>query len=159
MKHLLFKTNNSLAPLFLRVFLAIVLFPHGAQKLFGWFGGYGFDGTMKYFTETVGLPWIVGFTVILIEVFGPIALILGFAVRFWSLAIASVMTGIILTSFTNYFFMNWFGNQKTEGMEFFLLAIGMSVSLIYSGAGRFSIDAMLEKANFRTHTSKELVSA
>jgi putative oxidoreductase len=159
MKQLLFKTSNSIAPLFLRIFLAFVLFPHGAQKLFGWFGGDGFDGTMQYFTETVGLPWIVGFMVILIEVFGPVALILGFAVRFWSLAIAAVMTGIILTSFTNYFFMNWFGNQKTEGMEFFLLAIGMSVSLVYSGAGRFSIDAMLEKANLRTRSHKELVSA
>ena len=145
MKHLLFKTDDSVAPLFLRLFLAFVLFPHGAQKLFGWFGGYGFEGTMQYFTATVRLPWIVGFLVILIEVFGPLALALGFAVRFWSLAIAGVMTGIILTTFTDYFFMNWFGNQKTEGMEFFLLTIGMSLALVYSGAGRFSIDTLLAK--------------
>ena len=143
MKRLLFATNESIAPLFLRIFLAFVLFPHGAQKLLGWFGGYGFDGTMQYFTGTRGLPWIVGFVVILIEFFGPIALVLGIAVRFWSLAIAGVMTGIILTTFTDYFFMNWFGNQQTEGMEFFLLTIGMSISLVYTGAGKFSVDAKI----------------
>lgn len=147
MKQILLRTNTSLAPLILRLFLAIVLFPHGAQKLAGWFGGFGFDGTMQYFTETKDLPWLVGFLVIVVEFFGPIALILGFAVRFWSMAIGLVMTGVILTTFTNYFFMNWFGNQDTEGMEFFLLAIGMSVSLLHSGAGRYSIDAYLSKAN------------
>jgi putative oxidoreductase len=143
MKQLLYSTDRSIAPLFLRIFVALVLFPHGAQKLFGWFGGFGFSGTMTYFTETVKLPWIIGFLVILIEVLGPVALLLGFAVRLWSLAIAIVMAGIILTHFTGYFFMNWFGNQKTEGMEFFLLVIGMTASLIYSGAGRLSVDERL----------------
>ncbi|HUC79342.1 MAG TPA: DoxX family protein [Flavisolibacter sp.] len=155
MKQFLFKTSNSTAPLFLRLFLALVLFPHGAQKLVGWFGGFGFTGTMHYFTDDVGLPWIVGFLVILIEFFGPLTLIIGFAVRFWSLAIAGVMTGVILTNFTGYFFMNWFGNQETEGMEFFLLAIGMAISLVYSGAGRFSIDAKVEYKPVR----KEQLSA
>ncbi|OQP64133.1 hypothetical protein A3860_22265 [Niastella vici] len=145
MKKLLFSTNQSLAPLLLRFFLAFVLFPHGAQKLLGWFGGFGFSGTMTYFTETVKLPWLIGLLVILIEFFGPIALLLGFAVRLWSIAIAIVMTGVILTHFTGYFFMNWFGNQKTEGMEFFLLAIGMAAALIYSGAGRLSIDAGIKQ--------------
>jgi len=151
MKGLLFSTNQSLAPLLLRFFLAFVLFPHGAQKLLGWFGGFGFAGTMTYFTETVKLPWLIGLLVILIEFFGPIALLAGFAVRLWSVAIAIVMTGIILTHFTGYFFMNWFGNQKTEGMEFFLLAIGMAGALIYSGAGRLSIDAALQKNDSKQH--------
>jgi len=151
MKRLLFSTNQSLAPLLLRFFLAFVLFPHGAQKLLGWFGGFGFAGTMTYFTETVKLPWLIGLLVILIEFFGPIALLAGFAVRLWSVAIAIVMTGIILTHFTGYFFMNWFGNQKTEGMEFFLLAIGMAGALIYSGAGRLSIDAALQKNDSKQH--------
>ncbi len=150
MKQLFFATRLRTAPLFLRFFLAIVLFPHGAQKLFGWFGGYGFEGTMQYFTDVAGLPWIIGFLVIIIEFFGPLALLAGFAVRFWSLALAGVMTGIILTTFRNYFFMNWFGNQPTEGMEFFLLAIGMSLSLVYSGAGRFSIDAKLSAIGKQT---------
>ncbi len=145
MKTWILKKTDSTAPLLLRLFTAIVLFPHGAQKLLGWFGGFGFEGSMNYFTGTENLPWVVGFAVIIIEFFGSLFLLLGFATRFWSLAIAGVMTGVILTSFTNYFFMNWFGNQKTEGMEFFLLAIGMSLSLVISGAGRFSIDALISK--------------
>jgi putative oxidoreductase len=159
MKSLLFKTNNSIAPLFVRLFLVIVLFPHGAQKLLGWFGGYGFEGTMQYFTSTARVPWIVGLLVIIIEFFGTIALALGFATRFWSLAIAFVMTGIILTTFPNYFFMNWFGNQKTEGMEFFLLTIGMAVSLVISGAGRFSVDALLNKETSQENKPANLVPA
>ena len=145
MKTWIFKTTDSIAPVFLRLFTAIVIFPHGAQKLLGWFGGFGFEGSMNYFTGTVDLPWVVGFAVIIIEFFGSLFLLLGFATRFWSLAVASVMTGVILTNFTSYFFMNWFGTQKTEGMEFFLLAIGMSLSLLVSGAGRFSIDALISK--------------
>ena len=143
MKTLIFKTNKGLGPVFLRLFMAIVIFPHGAQKLAGWFGGFGLQGSMKYFTETAGLPAPVGFLVIMIEFFGPIALLAGFATRLWSIALGVVMTGVILTNFTGYFFMNWFGNQKTEGMEFFLLTIGMAASLVYSGAGRFSVDAFI----------------
>jgi putative oxidoreductase len=114
---------------------------------------------MHFFTDTVGLPWLVGFFVILIEFFGPLALLLGFAVRFWSLAIAGVMTGVVLTSHANYFFMNWFGTQKNEGMEFFLLVIGMAISLVYSGAGRYSIDALLDRKPERTVSSRELMPA
>lgn len=120
--------------------------------MLGWFGGFGFEGSMGYFTNVVGLPPVVGFMVIIIEFFGPLALLVGFATRLWSLAILGVMTGIILTTFTDYFFMNWFGTQKTEGAEFFLLAIGMSLSLVVSGAGRWSVDARIsreKKSNYR----------
>ncbi|WP_240348414.1 DoxX family protein [Longitalea arenae] len=141
MKRMIFYTDRSIAPFLLRLFLALVLFPHGAQKLLGWFNGQGFAASMAYFTDTVHLPWLIGFIVIIIEFFGPLFLLFGFAVRLWSIAIAIVMAGIILTHFTDYFFMNWFGHQKTEGMEFFLLVIGMTGALIYSGAGRYSIDA------------------
>lgn len=154
MKSLIYKTNQSTAPLFLRLFLALVIFPHGAQKLMGWFNGFGFDGTMKYFTETAGLPAPVGFLVIIIEFFGPLALLAGFATRLWSIAIAVVMTGVILTNFTGYFFMNWFGKQPTEGMEFFLLTIGMALSLTWSGAGRFSVDALIARGFSRQKTTK-----
>lgn len=149
MKRVLFNTTDSYAPLALRILLATVLFPHGAQKLTGWFGGYGFEGTMTYFTKQVGLPWIVGFVVIIVEFFGPLFLLLGFVTRFWSLGVVSVMTGVVLTTFNRYFFMDWFGVQKTEGFEFFLLAIGMAASLLISGGGKFSMDAKLgRKATF-----------
>ncbi|MHA4809408.1 DoxX family protein [Flavitalea flava] len=149
MKKIIFQTNDQYAPLVLRLLLGLVLFPHGAQKLLGWFGGFGFSGTMDYFTQTRHMPWIVGFLVILIEFFGPLALILGWATRIWSAAIAIVMAGIILSTFHEYFFMDWFGNHKIEGAEFFLLTIGMAGSLIISGSGRYSLDAIL----FSTRTS------
>jgi putative oxidoreductase len=157
MKKLIFQTGNSYAPLALRALLALVLFPHGAQKLLGWFGGFGFEGSMGYFTNVVGLPWIVGFLVIIIEFFGPLALLLGFATRLWSLAILGVMAGIILTTFTDYFFMNWFGTQKTEGAEFFLLAIGMSLSLVVSGAGRWSVDAWISRRKERNYAGSPVL--
>jgi len=134
-----FSKQATLTPLIIRIVLGSVLFAHGAQKLLGWFNGYGFSGTMNYFTETEGLPWIVGFAVILIEFFGPIALLLGVATRITGLAIAAVMTGVIITNFHTYFFMNWFGSQKEEGYEFFILMIGMSLSLVVSGAGKYSV--------------------
>ena len=139
MKKLLATNPQNNTALIARLALGIVLFPHGAQKLLGWFNGYGFSGTMNYFTETEGLPWIVGFGVILIEFFGPIALLLGVATRFTSLAIIVVMAGVIITNFHTYFFMNWFGSQKEEGYEFFILMIGMSLSLVVSGAGKYSV--------------------
>lgn len=151
MKEVIFKTTDTYAPLPVRLLLATVLFPHGAQKLLGWFGGFGFTGTMHYFTGTVGLPWIVGFLVILFEFFGPLALLLGWATRLWSVALLCVFTGIILTVHHDYFFMNWFGLQKSEGAEFFLLAIGMAISLIVSGAGRLSVDARLSKRTSLVH--------
>ena len=146
MKRILISTNEeNYSPMVVRLLLSIVFFPHGAQKLLGWFGGFGFEGSMSYFTQQVGLPYLAGLVVIIIEFFGPLFLVLGFATRLWSLGILAVSTGIILTTFNDYFFMNWFGNQKEEGYEFFLLVIGMSISLIISGSGKFSMDALLQK--------------
>ncbi len=158
MKNLIFSTKNSISPVFLRVFLGLVLFPHGAQKVFGWFGGYGFNGTMNFFTDSVGLPWIVGFLVIIIEFVGSLCLIFGFAVRFWTLAIIGDMIGIILTSHTDYFFMNWDGSQKGEGFEYHLLVIGMALSLLITGAGRFSIDARLQDKKLSSERTKPVLS-
>jgi putative oxidoreductase len=147
MKKLIFATSdNNLAATITRTALGVVLFAHGAQKLLGWFGGYGFEGTMGYFTGTVGLPWIVGFLVIVIEFFGSLSLIIGFATRLWSFAIFFLTLGIIETVHSPFgFFMNWFGNQKGEGIEYFLLMIGLAGSLIFSGGGKFSIDSRLAR--------------
>jgi putative oxidoreductase len=143
MKRILINTDNNIAPFLVRLALGIVLFAHGAQKLTGWFGGFGFAGSMDYFTVQRGMPWLVGFSVIIIEFFGAIAVILGAATRIWSVGIFAIMTGIILTTFNKFFFMNWFGNQPEEGYEFFLLAAGMALSLVISGGGRWSLDRWL----------------
>lgn len=144
MRALLFKTGDSYAPLLLRILLAVALFPHGAQKVFGWFGGYGFSGTMQLFTTTFGLPWLIALLVIIIEFFGAFALLFGFITRVAGLAIAGVMLGIVLTShLQNGFFMNWYGTQKGEGIEYFIPVIAIALSLVISGGGKWSIDRCL----------------
>ncbi|MGV3596307.1 MAG: DoxX family protein [Bacteroidota bacterium] len=142
-----FSSQNNWAGLLLRVTIAVVLFPHGAQKLLGWFGGYGFDGTMQYFTQTVKLPYIIGLLVILIEFFAPIALILGVGSKILAAVIAILFLGILLTVHLKFgFFMNWFGNQPGEGFEFFLLGIGASLALMINGSGKLSIDNLIVAA-------------
>ena len=144
MKRTIFKTTDSIAALTIRVFLGGVVFVHGAQKLLGWFGGYGFTGTMDYFTETVGLPWIIAFMVIILESIGAIAMVAGIATRVLAIGYVFLGMGIVFTSHLEHgFFMNWFGNQQGEGYEYFLLWIGMAISLIISGGGAYSIDRII----------------
>ncbi len=129
----------------LRVSVALVLWPHGAQKLCGWFGGFGFSATQGYFTETVGLPWVLGATVTLVEFFGPLLLLAGLGTRVVALAVALIMLGAIGPGghFEHGFFMNWFGVQAGEGFEFHLLMLAMSVALAIAGGGAQAIDALL----------------
>lgn len=139
-------TESNWGALVVRLTLGIVLFPHGAQKMLGWFGGYGFTATMDAFTNQMQLPWIVAFAVIMIEFFGSTSLILGFASRFWSMAIAGLFTGIIFTNHLEHgFFMNWFGNQAGEGYEYALLIIGLAISVLISGSGKNALDTQLIK--------------
>ena len=153
MQQKIFGTNNDWTGLVTRISIGLILFPHGAQKLFGWFGGYGFNGTMAFFTGKMHLPWIIGLLVIIIESIGTLLLIAGFAGRIWSALIVILMTGILLTShLDNGFFMNWFGNQKGEGYEFDLLLIGLSVATLINGSGRFSIDQLI----WKQHTAKNI---
>jgi putative oxidoreductase len=117
------------------------MLPHGLQKTFGWFGGYGFSGTMGFFTDTLGIPWLVALLVIAAESIGALFLILGFATRLCSAAMIVVMLGAVFMAHLDYgFFMNWFGAQKGEGFEYHLLVIGMALTLTIAGAGRFSVD-------------------
>ena len=142
----IFGTNESKAIAILRITLGIVLFPHGAQKMLGWFGGYGFNGTMGFLTGAAGLPWILAFLVIAIEFFGALALIVGFATRIVAVGIISLFAGIIFTShLQNGFFMNWAGSQQGEGFEYHLLIIGMAIALLVNGAGKWSIDHALQR--------------
>lgn len=141
MRQLLFATERDWTGLVLRVFLGLIMWPHGAQKLFGWFDGFGLNASIEYFVGTVGLPWIAAVIIILIEFFGPIALIIGLASRVWAAAIAVIMVGAIFAdSLQHGFFMNWFGNQAGEGFEYHLLMVGVSVAIMINGSGRFSID-------------------
>lgn len=124
-----------------RVAVGITVAAHGAQKLFGWFGGYGFEGTMGFFTETVGLPYLVALLIILAESLGMVALALGFLSRLWSVSLMLIMIGAIVTAhFEHGFFMNWSGAQGGEGYEFHLLIIALSLVTTLNGPGVYSLD-------------------
>ncbi len=144
---LLWRTDDATAPAILRLTLAVVMFPHGAQKLLGLFGGYGFTGTMGFFTQKMGIPWLLAFGVIVIEFFAPILLLLGLGTRLAALGIAVVMASAMMMVHAQYgFFMNWFGAQQGEGIEYFLLAIGLALALMASGGGRCSFDRKLSQS-------------
>ena len=137
-------TENDTAMLVVRLVLGGVMFPHGAQKLFGWFGGFGFHGTMGFFTSTMGIPWIFALAAILAESLGAIALILGFYTRVAAAAIAINMIVAVLTShLQSGFFMNWSGTRKGEGVEYHLLMIAMSLVIMIWGGGALSVDRAL----------------
>ena len=127
-----------------RIALALVILPHGAQKLLGLFGGYGFSGSMAFFTDTMGLPWIAGFLAIMAESVGALALLVGAGSRIAALGIAGVMVGAVATVHGQFgFFMNWFGSQQGEGFEYHLLAFGLAAAVVIGGAGRWSIDRVV----------------
>jgi putative oxidoreductase len=127
-----------------RAVLGLVMLPHGAQKLLGWFGGYGWDGTMGFLTGTVGLPTPIAALVILGESLGALALVLGLGTRLSALGIAAIMIGAVVTTHLgNGFFMNWGGQAAGEGFEYHLLALGLAVPLVVSGGGRYALDSVL----------------
>lgn len=138
-------TNDSLAPLFLRFSLGIMILPHGLQKTLGWFGGHGFQGTMGYLTNTVGAPWVFALLAILAESVGGVMLLAGVGTRVAALVVGAVMIVAAMQHRANGFFMNWFGNQKGEGIEFHLLAVGLALGLIALGGGKWSLDAQLAR--------------
>jgi putative oxidoreductase len=142
----LLATDSSRTLAFQRVLLGLVMFPHGAQKLLGWFGGYGFDGTMGFFTGSLGIPAVFAFLAIVAEFFGALGLITGFLSRVSALGIGAVMAVAVAKVHSGVgFFMNWGGNQAGEGYEYHLLAIALALIVIIKGAGAASLDAVVAK--------------
>jgi len=132
-----------------RLVLGVVFFAHGAQKMLGWFGGFGFHATMGFFTH-MGMPAALAFLIICTEFFGGLGLIVGLLTRIAALGITGLMLGaIFMVHLPNGFFMNWMGNQKGEGFEYHLLAIGLAVALLVRGAGAFSLDRLLSGSSVR----------
>jgi len=142
----LIDTNDDIAAFVLRILLGIVFFPHGMQKFFGWFGGYGFSGTMDMFTSKMGIPAIFAFLAIMAEGLGPLGLLTGLLTRLAAFGIAVEMAvAVYLIHWNNGFFMNWFGNQKGEGFEYHILVIAIALALMIKGGGRWSVDGALSK--------------
>ena len=140
------QTKQDISALILRLMLGIVFFPHGAQKVLGWFGGYGLKATLSAFTDKMHIPLIFALLAIAAEFLGSIALILGFFTRLAAFGIAVVMAvAIYMAHAHNGFFMNWSGMQKGEGFEYHLLVIAIAIALMIKGGGSFSIDKKISK--------------
>ena len=132
----LLASDNTSAALILRVPVGIIFAAHGAQKLFGWFGGYGLEGTGQYLAS-IGLA--PGYLMALLagsaEFFGGLALVLGLLVRPAAAALAfAMLVAIFAAHWSSGFF------AASGGYEFALALFAASLSLVFSGAGRFSLD-------------------
>lgn len=143
---IMFKTENNIALLIIRLSLGVVMFSHGAQKALGWFGGLGIEKTIQTFTAAMNFPLWLTLLVIVIEFFGSLGLILGFLTRLSAFAIGSSLAiCAYMNHLPNGFFMNWFGTQKGEGFEFHVLAVGMALALVLKGGGLLSLDKLIGK--------------
>ena len=141
----LFATSNDPVLTWLRLMLGIVFFPHGAQKMLGWFGGNGFTGTMGFFTSQ-GIPAPFAFLAIAAEFFGSLGLFVGLLGRVAAFGIfCNMVVAILAVHAPNGFFMNWFGKKAGEGFEYHLLAIGLAVAIMIGGSGAASIDRALTR--------------
>ena len=132
-------TDNGLAPLALRVPTGIIFAAHGAQKLFGMFGGYGLEGPGQWM-DSIGLA--PGVLMALLagsaEFFGGLALILGLLARPAALVLAvTMLVALVAVHLDKGFFM------ATNGYEYALALLAVSVSIVFSGGGRASLDRAL----------------
>lgn len=141
------KTDNSPAQLFIRLALGVVMFPHGAQKVLGWFGGPGFTKTLQVFAG-MGFPdWSV-VALMGVESLGAVLLVFGFLTRLWAIGIGASLTLCMFLSHVQHgFFMNWFGQQQGEGFEYHLLVIGICLALLIKGGGALSVDRKLSSGS------------
>ena len=142
----LVNTPNDIVFTVLRLVLGVVFFAHGSQKMLGWFGGYGFKGTMGFFTQTAHIPAVFAFLAIAAEFFGGLGLIVGLLTRVAAFGITvNMLVAILTVHLANGFFMNWTGQQKGEGFEYHLLVLAITVALMIRGAGAFSLDRAIGK--------------
>jgi putative oxidoreductase len=146
MSRSLFATSNDLVLTIARLILGIVFFAHGAQKVLGWFGGYGFTGTMQFFTHMMHIPAPFAFLAIMAEFLGGIGLILGLLSRIAVIGIGiNMLVAISMVHCHIGFFMNWAGTQKGEGFEYHLLALALCLIILVKGSGAISIDRAISK--------------
>ena len=141
----LFGTYPSWSLLIVRVVLGVIFFAHGAQKLFGWFGGYGLKGTIGYFQQALKIPAPLTVLCALTECFGGLAVLVGFLSRPAALGLAIVMlVAIAKVHIPNGFFINWSLQQgKGHGYEMNLALIAMAAAVVVGGGGAVSVDRLI----------------
>jgi len=128
------------AILIARVIVGSIFITHGAQKLFGAFGGPGLSAVVQMMGP-------LGYLVTVGEFFGGLGLVGGFLSRFSAASIIIIMLGAVATVHGKFgFFMNWAGNQAGEGFEYHLLAIATLLPIVIAGPGRFAVGRLLKLA-------------
>lgn len=131
------------ADLLLRIGLGTVFFAHGAQKLMGWFGGFGWSGTMVFFTQNLGIPAFFAGLAILTEFFGGLAILLGLCTRLAGLGLAlTMLVAMFKVHWANGFFLN---PQGGDGIEYTFVLFWLAAYFAVKGAGRISLDALLAR--------------
>lgn len=137
-------TNGDWVITIVRIVLGVVFFAHGAQLALGWFGGLGLRSTVRVFREHLRIPTPLAVLAIAAEFLGGLGLIVGLLSRVAALGIAMVMLVALLAVHLKFgFFMNWFGEQKSHGIEYHVLVLALALTIIIRGAGSFSLDQVL----------------
>ena len=137
------KTQNY-SLLILRAALGIIFFAHGSQKLLGWYGGYGYDATVQFFGQALGIPPALATMAIIAEFFGGIMVFLGLFTRIGAALIAITMA---VALFTVHLPQGFFIAGGKVGYEFVFALLMMSLYLVINGAGELSLDkAIRQKA-------------
>lgn len=141
-----FETTNDWTLFLARVTLGAVMFPHGAQKVLGWFGGYGPAVTAGFMVQKLGIPAPLAYLNFAAEFLGAILLVFGLLGRLSAVGIGvSMAVAAVLVHGSNGFFMNWTGAQAGEGFEFHLIAIALSAIIAIKGSGALSLDGWIAK--------------
>ena len=141
------RTSPTPLPTLARLAVGLILFPHGAPHVLGWFGGYGLQGTLGLMTGTLGFPAFFAVLALVTEITAPVALVLGLGGRLAALGVIGLMLGAASTHLANGFFMNWFGALPagSEGFEYHLLVIALAGIVVLGGSGAWSLDRLLER--------------
>jgi putative oxidoreductase len=142
-----FKTDTqSWVLLIARISLGVVILPHGAQKALGLFDGHGLAATIGHF-QSMGMPLLLAVLVISAEFIGSLGMILGLGTRFMAFSIFVTFFGaMFLGGHADHgFFMNWMGNQAGEGIEYFIMLLGLAIIGMIGGGGKCSVDGLIDK--------------
>jgi putative oxidoreductase len=141
-------TGDDRAATVARLALGLIMLPHGLQHALGFFGGYGFSGTLGWMTGTLGFPTPLAALAIITELIAPVLLIVGLGGRFAAVGVAGIMAGAILTHAPAGFFMNWFGKLPagTEGFEYHLVVTALAAVVAIKGSGALSADRALSRS-------------
>ena len=130
--------------LIVRLTLGAVFFAHGAQKVFGWFGGNGLKGTIGYFQQALRVPPALTVLAAFTECFGGLAMVAGLLARPAALGLIGVMLVAIAKVHRQHgFFLNWsLQAGKGHGFEMNFALIGMALAVLVGGAGAVSVDRL-----------------